>query len=53
MAKVLDCAGQASDAISAYAQVKVEGAPKLLKLSESECAAIWIRSPRHQLPKSW
>ena len=28
-AKVLDCAGQASDAVSAYAQVKVEDAPKL------------------------
>ena len=28
-AKVLDCAGQAIDAVSAYAQVKVEDAPKL------------------------
>ena len=51
-AKVLDCAGQASDAISAFAQVKVEDALKLLKGSESECPAIWIRSPRHQWPKS-
>ena len=52
-AKVLDFAGQASDAVSAYAQVKVEDAPKLVKLPESECPAIWIRSPRHQCPKSW
>ena len=35
-AKVLDvmpgCAGQASDAVSAYTQVKMEDAPKLLKI---------------------
>ena len=52
-AKVLDCAGQASDAVSANAQVKVEDAPKLFKLPESECPAIWIKSPRLHWPKSW
>ena len=50
-AKVLDFAGQASDTVSAYAQVKVEDAPKLLKRSESECPATWIRPPRLQWPK--
>ena len=46
-AKVLDvisrlpgCAGQPSDAVSAYTQVPMEDAPKLLGLSESECPTI-------------
>ena len=47
------CAGQAADAVSAYTQVKMEDAPKLLKISKSECPDIWIRLPRHKWPKSW
>ena len=47
------CAGQAADAVSAYTQVKVEDAPKLLKIPKSECPDIWIRLPRHKWPKSW
>ena len=52
-AKVMDiisrlpgCAGQAADAVSAYTQVKMEDAPKLLKILKSECPDIWIRLPR-------
>ena len=59
-AKVMDiisrlpgCAGQAADAVSAYTQVKMEDAPKLLKIPASECPDIWIRLPRHKWPKSW
>ena len=59
-AKVMDiisrlpgCAGQAADAVSAYTQVKLEDAPKLLKILKSECPDIWIRLPRHKWPKSW
>ena len=59
-AKVMDvifrlsgCGGQAADAVSAYTQVKMEDAPKLLKTPESECPYIWIRLPRHKWPKSW
>ena len=59
-AKVMDiisrlpgCAGQAADAVSAYTQVKMEDAPKLLKIPKSECPDIWIRLPRHKWPKSW
>ena len=37
------CAGQAADAVSAYTQVETEDAPKLLKISKSECPDIWIR----------
>ena len=43
------CAGQAADAVSAYTQVKMEDAPKLLKIPKSECPDIWIRLPRHKL----
>ena len=59
-AKVMDiisrlpgCAGQAADAVSAYTLVKMEYAPKLLKIPNSECPDIWIRLPRHKWPKSW
>ena len=59
-AKIMDkisrlpgCAGQAADAVSAYTQVKMEDAPTLLKIPQSECPDIWIRLPRHKWPKSW
>ena len=45
--------GPAADAVSAYTQVKMEDAPKLLTIPESECPDIWIRLPRHKWPKSW
>ena len=52
-AKVMDiisrlpgCAGQAADAVSAYTQVKMEDAHKLLKIPKSECPDIWMRPPR-------
>ena len=58
-AKVMDiisrlpgCDGQAADAVSAYTQVEMEDAPKLLKIPKSECPDIWIRLPRHKWPKS-
>ena len=40
--------GQAADAVSAYTQVKIEDAHKLLKIHKSECPDIWIRLPRHK-----
>ena len=59
-AKIMDiisrlpgCDGQAADAVSAYTQVKMEDAHKLLKILKSECPDIWIRLPRHKCPKSW
>ena len=43
-AKIMDiisrlpgCDGQAADAVSAYSQVKMEDAPKLLNITKSEC----------------
>ena len=54
-AKVMDiisrlpgCVGQAADAVSAYTQVWMEDAPKLLKIPKSECPDIWTRLPRHK-----
>ena len=32
--------------------VKMENAPKLLKIPKSECPDIWLRLPRHKWPKS-
>ena len=46
------CDGQAADAVSAYTQVKMEDAHKLLKIPKSECPDIWIRLPRHKNRKS-
>ena len=47
------CAGQAAVAVSANTQLKMEDAPKLLKIPKPECPDIWIRLPRHKWPKSW
>ena len=38
--------------LSAYTQVKLEDAPRLLRLQKSECPDGWIRLPRHKWPKS-
>ena len=53
ISRLLGCAGQAADAVSAYTQVKKEDARKLLKIPKSECPDMWIRLPRHKWPKSW
>ena len=47
------CDGQAADAVSAYTQVKMEDAHKLLKITKSECPETWIRLPWHKWQKSW
>ena len=53
VARLPDCDGQAADAVSAHTSVKLEDAPRLLKIPKSECPAVWIRLPRHKWPKSW
>ena len=53
IARLPGCAGQAADAVSAYTQVKMKGAPTLSKIPKSECPDFWIRLPRHTWPKSW
>ena len=42
--------GQAADAVSAYTQVKLADAPRLLKIQKSECPDIWIRLPKCKWP---
>ena len=51
--RLLGCAGQAPDAVSADTQVKMEDVPQLLKIPKSECPDIWIRPARHRWPESW
>ena len=57
-AKVMDiisrlpgCDGPAADAVSAKTQVKMEDAPKLLKIPKSECPDIWVWSTTTQMAK--
>ena len=59
-AKIMDiisrlpgCNGQAADAVSTYTVVKMEDAPKLLKIPKSDFPDIWIRLPLHKWPTSW
>ena len=59
-AKVLDvifglpgCAGLASDVLPAYTHLKIEDAPELLRLPQSECPAIWTCRPWPRRPNSW
>ena len=55
-AKIMDIIsseGQAADAVSAYTQVKMEDAHKLLEIPKSECPDICIRLPRDKWSKSW
>ena len=47
IARLAECDGQA-DAVSASTQVKLEDAPRLLKIPKSECPDVWIRLPRHK-----
>ena len=47
------CDGQAADAVSAYTQVKMEDAHKLLKIRESECPDIRIRHHDTNCQSPW
>ena len=45
IARIPDCVGQAADAVSAYTQVELEDALRLLRIPNSECPDFWIRLP--------
>ena len=51
ISRLLGCDGQAADAVSAYTQVKMEDAHKLLKIPKSVCPDIWIRLTTTQMAK--
>ena len=46
-------AGQAADAVSAYTQVKMEDASRMLEIPKSQCPDFWICLPRHKWSQSW
>ena len=54
IARLPDCVGQAADAVSAYTQVKMKEAPRLLRIPKSECVQI-CGGVFHDIngPKSW
>ena len=43
IARLPDCDGQTADAVSAYTQVKLEEATRLLRFPKTECPDVWIR----------
>ena len=51
MSRLPGSAGKAADAVSAFSQVKMEDAHKLLKIPKSECPDFWIRLTRTQMAK--
>ena len=53
ISKLLRKDGVASDAVSAYTQVKMTAAPRLPKLRTEERPEIWIRILPRQRQKSW
>ena len=46
-------AGDTSDAVSAFSQVKMTEASRSLRLPKRGCPEIWIRTPPRQRPQSW
>ena len=53
IARMANCDEQPADAVSACFQVKLEDAPRLLKIPKSECPDVWTRLPKHKWSKSW
>ena len=53
IARLPDCDGQEADAISSYTLVKLEDAPRLLRIPKSQCPDVWTRLPKLKWPKSW
>ena len=53
IARLPGCDGRAADAISAYTQVKLEDASRLLKIPKSECPDVWIRLLAKILVEHW
>ena len=51
IARLPGCDGQAADAVSAYTQVKLEDAPRLLKIPKSECPRCLDTSSTTQMAK--
>ena len=52
IARLLDCDGQAADAVSACTRERLEGRSQIAQNSEVRGPDGWIRLPRHKWPKS-
>ena len=51
--KLLGMGAETSDAISAYTEVIMTEAPRLLRMPKEDCPEIWIRILPRQRPKGW
>ena len=51
--RLLGIAGEANDAVSAYTQVLVSEALRLLRIQEKACPQVWIRLPPSRRPNLW
>ena len=49
IARLPDCDGQVADTVSQHTQVKMEDAPRLIRIPKSECPDVWIRLPHTQM----
>ena len=48
--RLSDCDGQVADTVSQHTQVKMEDAPRLIRIPKSECPDVWIRLPHTHGP---
>ena len=53
ISRLLECAGQAADAVSALHPGQNGRCTIVVQNSKSECPDIWIHLPKHKWPKSW
>ena len=53
IARLIGCAGQATDAVSAYIHIKMEDVPTMLELPRSKSTDNWLRQPRSKWAKTW
>ena len=53
ISELLGMAGETSDLISAYTQVKMTEVPRFLRMPKEGCPEIWISIPLRQRPKGW
>ena len=52
-ARLLGMAREDNEAVSAYTQVHMSDAPRLLRFPEKECPQLWIRLPPRRRRESW
>ena len=53
ISRLPSCSGQVNDAVSAYTQVQMKGAPEPHYLPEEDCPKVWIRLPKARRPQNY